>query len=194
MVFLLFYNVCHLKIKMPNYSFFGVRVAGWRQAFNCSFLQRELEVYVVVCLLHSSRLHLFSWDENENKMRKTSDAEKHSILYHRSLWQIWLNISVFLSENVFPGLFSQIDHYAQRDLKKGLQLFGTEGNVGLTNAWMIVQTDVRTENPMGLGWWVSFKVVEITLSVTLSPFEKSSKIVQILLHIQYQYHLASWMK
>ncbi|KAK5622027.1 hypothetical protein CRENBAI_012058 [Crenichthys baileyi] len=36
-----------------------------------------------------------------------------------------------------------IDHYAQRDLKKGLQLFGTEGNVGLTNAWMIVQTDFR---------------------------------------------------
>ncbi|KAI3377412.1 hypothetical protein L3Q82_008599, partial [Scortum barcoo] len=37
----------------------------------------------------------------------------------------------------------EIDHYAQRDLKKGLQLFGTEGNVGLTNAWMIVQTDFR---------------------------------------------------
>lgn len=45
----------------------------------------------------------------------------------------------------FPLFFLfllQIDHYAQRDLKKGLQLFGTEGNVGLTNAWMIVQTDV----------------------------------------------------
>uniref|UniRef100_A0A3P9NAG9 Tetraspanin n=1 Tax=Poecilia reticulata TaxID=8081 RepID=A0A3P9NAG9_POERE len=39
--------------------------------------------------------------------------------------------------------FLQIDRYAQRDLKKGLQLFGTEGNVGLTNAWMIVQTDFR---------------------------------------------------
>ncbi|PWA29158.1 hypothetical protein CCH79_00006255 [Gambusia affinis] len=37
----------------------------------------------------------------------------------------------------------RIDRYAQRDLKKGLQLFGTEGNVGLTNAWMIVQTDFR---------------------------------------------------
>ncbi|KAM4602462.1 tetraspanin-4a isoform 2-T2 [Polymixia lowei] len=35
----------------------------------------------------------------------------------------------------------KIDYYAQRDLKRGLQLFGTEGNVGLTNAWMIVQTD-----------------------------------------------------
>uniref|UniRef100_A0A3Q1EP44 Tetraspanin n=1 Tax=Acanthochromis polyacanthus TaxID=80966 RepID=A0A3Q1EP44_9TELE len=37
----------------------------------------------------------------------------------------------------------EIDQYAQTDLKKGLQLFGTEGNVGLTNAWMIVQTDFR---------------------------------------------------
>lgn len=47
--------------------------------------------------------------------------------------------------SVFSALWLQIDHYAQRDLKKGLQLFGTEGNVGLTNAWMIVQTDVRIE-------------------------------------------------
>ncbi|CAG5859637.1 unnamed protein product [Menidia menidia] len=44
---------------------------------------------------------------------------------------------------LFPPFLFQIDHYAQRDLKKGLQLFGTEGNVGLTNAWMIVQTDFR---------------------------------------------------
>lgn len=44
---------------------------------------------------------------------------------------------------LFSLLLFQIDHYAQRDLKNGLQLFGTEGNVGLTNAWMIVQTDVR---------------------------------------------------
>ncbi|XP_036836360.1 tetraspanin-4 isoform X2 [Oncorhynchus mykiss] len=40
-------------------------------------------------------------------------------------------------------LLLSVDHYAQRDLKRGLQLFGTEGNVGLTNAWMIVQTDFR---------------------------------------------------
>uniref|UniRef100_A0AAQ4RYV8 Tetraspanin n=1 Tax=Gasterosteus aculeatus aculeatus TaxID=481459 RepID=A0AAQ4RYV8_GASAC len=43
----------------------------------------------------------------------------------------------------FCSCFTAIDHYAQRDLKKGLQLFGSEGNVGLTNAWMIVQTDFR---------------------------------------------------
>ena len=44
--------------------------------------------------------------------------------------------------NTCTRLLHQIDYYAQRDLKRGLQLFGTEGNVGLTNAWMIVQTDV----------------------------------------------------
>lgn len=37
----------------------------------------------------------------------------------------------------------QIDRYAQQDLKKGLHLYGTQGNVGLTNAWSIIQTDVR---------------------------------------------------
>jgi len=36
----------------------------------------------------------------------------------------------------------QIDRYAQQDLKKGLHLYGTPGNVGLTNAWSIIQTDV----------------------------------------------------
>ncbi|TTN17660.1 Tetraspanin-4 [Bagarius yarrelli] len=40
-------------------------------------------------------------------------------------------------------LLLSIDRYAQSDLKKGLQLFGSEGNIGLTNAWSIVQTDFR---------------------------------------------------
>ncbi|XP_040495633.1 tetraspanin-4 isoform X4 [Ursus maritimus] len=38
---------------------------------------------------------------------------------------------------------TRIDRYAQRDLKKGLHLYGTPGNVGLTNAWSIIQTDFR---------------------------------------------------
>ncbi|CAF99895.1 unnamed protein product, partial [Tetraodon nigroviridis] len=58
-----------------------------------------------------------------------------------------LLLLIFFLEILFIMLFfiyqDEIDHYAQRDLKKGLQLFGTEGNVGLTNAWMIVQTDFR---------------------------------------------------
>ncbi|XP_021546121.1 tetraspanin-4 isoform X2 [Neomonachus schauinslandi] len=40
-------------------------------------------------------------------------------------------------------LLLTIDRYAQRDLKKGLHLYGTPGNVGLTNAWSIIQTDFR---------------------------------------------------
>nr|XP_045373240.1 tetraspanin-4 isoform X6 [Camelus bactrianus] len=38
-------------------------------------------------------------------------------------------------------LLLTIDRYAQRDLKRGLHLYGTPGNVGLTNAWSIIQTD-----------------------------------------------------
>ncbi|XP_060119186.1 tetraspanin-4 isoform X2 [Heteronotia binoei] len=40
-------------------------------------------------------------------------------------------------------LLLSIDKYAQRDLKKGLHLYGTDGNIGLTNAWSIIQTDFR---------------------------------------------------
>ena len=45
----------------------------------------------------------------------------------------------------------QIDRYAQLDLKKGLRLYGTSGNVGLTNAWSIIQTDVRGQVGAGRG-------------------------------------------
>ncbi|XP_023379509.1 tetraspanin-4 isoform X4 [Pteropus medius] len=54
---------------------------------------------------------------------------------------------VFLLEATVTILFfaytDKIDRYAQRDLKKGLHLYGTPGNVGLTNAWSIIQTDFR---------------------------------------------------
>lgn len=52
-------------------------------------------------------------------------------------------------------LHLQIDRYAQQDLKKGLHLYGTPGNVGLTNAWSIIQTDVSLGVGMqagGGGW------------------------------------------
>lgn len=58
-----------------------------------------------------------------------------------------LLLLVFLLEATVTILFyaytEQIDRYAQRDLKKGLHLYGTPGNVGLTNAWSIIQTDFR---------------------------------------------------
>ncbi|XP_004851709.1 tetraspanin-4 isoform X1 [Heterocephalus glaber] len=43
----------------------------------------------------------------------------------------------------FFAYTDKIDSYAQEDLKKGLHLYGTPGNVGLTNAWSIIQTDFR---------------------------------------------------
>ncbi|VTJ61174.1 Hypothetical predicted protein [Marmota monax] len=58
-----------------------------------------------------------------------------------------LLLLVFLLEATIAVLFfaytDKIDRYAQQDLKKGLHLYGTQGNVGLTNAWSIIQTDVR---------------------------------------------------
>ncbi|XP_066466374.1 tetraspanin-4 isoform X4 [Tiliqua scincoides] len=54
---------------------------------------------------------------------------------------------IFVLELTFVILFfvytDKIDKYAQRDLKKGLHLYGTDGNIGLTNAWSIIQTDFR---------------------------------------------------
>eukprot|EP00071_Canis_lupus_P011253 XP_005631375.3 tetraspanin-4 [Canis lupus familiaris] len=44
---------------------------------------------------------------------------------------------------LFFAYTDKIDRYAQQDLKKGLHLYGTPGNVGLTNAWSIIQTDFR---------------------------------------------------
>ncbi|XP_069902153.1 tetraspanin-4 isoform X3 [Globicephala melas] len=58
-----------------------------------------------------------------------------------------LLLLVFLLEASLAILFfaytDKIDRYAQQDLKKGLHLYGTPGNVGLTNAWSIIQTDFR---------------------------------------------------
>ncbi|XP_061422424.1 tetraspanin-4-like isoform X2 [Lethenteron reissneri] len=52
---------------------------------------------------------------------------------------------IFVLEMICVILFfmyrDQIDGHAKDDLKEGLRLYGSEGNVGLTNAWNIVQTD-----------------------------------------------------
>ncbi|XP_051885041.1 tetraspanin-4a isoform X2 [Pristis pectinata] len=58
-----------------------------------------------------------------------------------------LLLVIFLVELIGGSLFCayrvQVDAYAREDLKDGLQLFGTDGNIGLTNAWSIIQTDFR---------------------------------------------------
>ncbi|RXM36206.1 Tetraspanin-4 [Acipenser ruthenus] len=57
-----------------------------------------------------------------------------------------LLLIVLLLETISMSLFfaykEEIDRYAQADLKEGLWLYDTEGNIGLTNAWSIIQTDV----------------------------------------------------
>ncbi|KAM4703343.1 tetraspanin-4-like isoform 1-T1 [Rhinophrynus dorsalis] len=54
---------------------------------------------------------------------------------------------IFLLEMISMVLFltykEEFHSYAQDDLKKGLKLYKTEGNLGLTNAWDIVQTEFR---------------------------------------------------
>lgn len=56
---------------------------------------------------------------------------------------VWMRQSeLAMGVALLTPLHLQIDRYAQRDLKKGLHLYGTPGNVGLTNAWSIIQTDV----------------------------------------------------
>uniref|UniRef100_A0A8C7MCG8 Tetraspanin n=1 Tax=Oncorhynchus kisutch TaxID=8019 RepID=A0A8C7MCG8_ONCKI len=68
--------------------------------------------------------------------------ESRPLLLSVSILFINIHISA-VSIMLYSHFYNLIDHYARRDLKRGLQLFGTEGNVGLTNAWMIVQTDFR---------------------------------------------------
>ncbi|XP_061420457.1 tetraspanin-4-like isoform X1 [Lethenteron reissneri] len=61
-----------------------------------------------------------------------------------------------------------IDSYAQKDLIHGLKLYGQQGNVGLTNAWNIVQTDFHC---CGVGnytdWFDVFKKKQVPDSCCL---------------------------
>lgn len=47
-----------------------------------------------------------------------------------------------------PG---QVNENAKKDLKEGLLLYNTENNVGLKNAWNIIQAEVRAGSPL-TGW------------------------------------------
>lgn len=50
------------------------------------------------------------------------------------------------------SLICQVNENAKQDLKKGLQLYNTENNVGLKNAWNIIQAEVRLGSVHGIGW------------------------------------------
>lgn len=46
----------------------------------------------------------------------------------------------------------QVNENAKQDLKEGLLLYNTENNVGLKNAWNIIQAEVRLGCLCGVGW------------------------------------------
>lgn len=48
-------------------------------------------------------------------------------------------------------LVCQVNENAKQDLKEGLLLYNTENNVGLKNAWNIIQAEVRLGSPNGEG-------------------------------------------
>ncbi|XP_060119188.1 tetraspanin-4 isoform X4 [Heteronotia binoei] len=68
-------------------------------------------------------------------------------VFNLLFWFFIMLLIIFVLELTVVILFfvytDKIDKYAQRDLKKGLHLYGTDGNIGLTNAWSIIQTDFR---------------------------------------------------
>uniref|UniRef100_UPI00398EFDD4 tetraspanin-4-like n=1 Tax=Pristiophorus japonicus TaxID=55135 RepID=UPI00398EFDD4 len=66
--------------------------------------------------------------------------EQHMMLSSEPDWG--KDCKAVLKETGNPSQL-EIDTYAQEDLKKGLRLFETDGNIGLTNAWSIIQTDFR---------------------------------------------------
>lgn len=50
------------------------------------------------------------------------------------------------------SLICQVNENAKQDLKDGLQLYNNENNVGLKNAWNIIQAEVRLGSVHGIGW------------------------------------------
>lgn len=49
--------------------------------------------------------------------------------------------------NLWCSPARQVNENARKDLKEGLRLYNTENNVGLKNAWNIIQAEVRLRQP-----------------------------------------------
>lgn len=63
---------------------------------------------------------------------------------------------ILLAELILLILFfvymDKVNENAKQDLKEGLRLYNTENNVGLKNAWNIIQAEVRLGSVRGVGW------------------------------------------
>lgn len=56
-----------------------------------------------------------------------------------------------LVPTILSASTEQVNENAKKDLKEGLLLYNTENNVGLKNAWNIIQAEVRAGSRRGGG-------------------------------------------
>ncbi|XP_072341010.1 tetraspanin-9 isoform X4 [Scyliorhinus torazame] len=68
-------------------------------------------------------------------------------LFNLIFWFFIVLLIIFFMELILIILFfvykTEVAKYAREDLKDGLEFYGTDGNVGLTNAWNIIQTEYK---------------------------------------------------
>ncbi|XP_075784347.1 tetraspanin-4 isoform X2 [Pelodiscus sinensis] len=137
---------------------------GWRQlrqrrsvrvtTLKVHYCRRRSNLHSSPACVSSAQLPARVFLENIEELKRCSMA--HNCLqcikylmfvFNLLFWFFIMLLIVFLLELTIVILFfvytDKIDKYAQRDLKKGLHLYGTDGNIGLTNAWSIIQTDFR---------------------------------------------------
>ncbi|XP_069760611.1 uncharacterized protein [Narcine bancroftii] len=66
-------------------------------------------------------------------------------VFNLVFWFFIILVTIFFMELILVILFfvyrTEVGEYVRRDLKRGLMLYDSEGNVGLTNAWNIIQNE-----------------------------------------------------
>lgn len=67
-----------------------------------------------------------------------------------TIWSFLLNSSA-LTSSIFYVV--QVSESAKKDLKEGMKLYNSENNIGLKNAWNIIQAEVT--------YFISSKIVTI---------------------------------
>ncbi|XP_077171441.1 tetraspanin-4-like [Paroedura picta] len=70
---------------------------------------------------------------------------------------------------VFVTCRDKFDSYAQANLKEGLKLYKTDGNLGLTNAWDLVQTEFRCCGVENYTDWFVHNRTQVPESCCLLP-------------------------
>lgn len=82
----------------------------------------------------------------------TSPPGLETLLHHFQLaWDGLGGKPVTWSQLTCVASICQVNENAKQDLKEGLLLYNTENNVGLKNAWNIIQAEVRLDSLHGVG-------------------------------------------